>query len=80
MKKFIVEIHQNMTITRTFTYEKIASETEAKKLKDAINNLEPIDCSPEFLFGHNFKYIGENEKIWNLEDDIIETYIEEKES
>lgn len=79
MKKIIVEIPQNMTITRTFTYEKIVSEEEAKKIKDEINDLEPIDCSPEFLFGHNFKYIGENDKIWTVEDDIIATFIEDSE-
>lgn len=75
MKKFTVNIPQKMVITRTFTYEKIVSEAEAKKLQADINSLKPIECSPEYLFGENFEYIGENEKIWAIEDEEIETYI-----
>lgn len=77
MKKITVNIPQKMVITRTFTYEKIVSEEEAKKLQDEINSLEPIECSPEYLFGHNFEYIEENDKVWAIEDDEIETYVEE---
>jgi len=77
MKKITVSIPQRMVITRTFTYEKIVSDEEANTLQNAINSLAPMDCSPEYLFGNDFNYIGESDKIWAIEDEEIETYVED---